>query len=276
MKLHKIEAGTFQLDGGATFGVVPKKVWQKRYPCDEENLCRFTMRSLLVVAGEKLILIDTGTGLKQLDYLKYYDFSGLINFETELNKLGYRCSDITDVVLTHLHFDHCGGCTYYNHDRTKVELTFPNATHWVGDAQWKNFLNPNVRESDSYFPENMLAVEEAGKLRLITENQFICNEVELRLFNGHSVGQIVSYIHSGEKTYIYVGDVIPLAASLPVSWVSAYDTYPVTSMEDKKQILDEAVAKHQILVFEHDAYTECCTIKEIYGKYRIDVSFPLF
>jgi len=122
----------------------------------------------------------------------------------------------------------------------------------------------------------MLAVEEAGKLRLITENQFICNEVELRLFNGHSVGQIVSYIHSGEKTYIYVGDVIPLAASLPVSWVSAYDTYPVTSMEDKKQILDEAVAKHQILVFEHDAYTECCTIKEIYGKYRIDVSFPLF
>lgn len=276
MKLHKIEAGTFQLDGGATFGVVPKKVWQKRYPCDEENLCRFTMRSLLIDTGEKLILIDTGTGTKQLDYLKYYDFSGLINFETELNKLGYRCSDVTDVVLTHLHFDHCGGCTFYNHDRTKVELTFPNATHWVGESQWNNFLNPNLRESDSYFPENMLAVEEAGKLRLITENQFICNEVELRLFNGHSVGQIVSYIHSVGKTYIYVGDVIPLAASLPVSWVSAYDTYPVTSMEDKKQILDEAVAKHQILVFEHDAYTECCTIKEIYGKYRIDVSFPLF
>jgi len=276
MKLHKIEAGTFHLDGGATFGVVPKKVWQKRYPCDEENLCRFTMRSLLIDTGEKLILIDTGTGTKQLDYLKYYDFAGLINFETELNKLGYRCSDITDVILTHLHFDHCGGCTYFNHDRTKVELTFPNATHWVGEAQWKNFLNPNLRESDSYFPENMLAVEEAGKLRLITENQWLCNEVELRLFNGHTVGQIVSYIHTGGKTYIYVGDVIPIAASLPVSWISAYDTYPVTSMEDKKQILDEVVAKHQILIFEHDAYTECCTIKEIYGKYRIDVSFPLF
>lgn len=275
MKIHKIEAGNFQVDGGAIFGVVPKRVWQKRYPCNEENSCRLTMRCLLVDTGEKLILIDSGTGDKQLEYLKYYDFEGVINFETELNKLGYKCSEITDVILTHLHFDHCGGCTKYNDDRSKVEMTFPNATHWVGESQWKNFLEPNIREGDSYFPENMLPIQENGKLKLVSENQFICPEVEIRLFNGHTVGQLVSYINTGQKTYVYVGDVIPVSATVPVSWISAYDTYPITAMAEKKVLLDEAVAKHQILFFEHDAYTECCTIKDMYGKFRSEESFAL-
>ncbi|NDP19776.1 MAG: MBL fold metallo-hydrolase [Paludibacter sp.] len=275
MKLYKIEAGNFQVDGGAIFGVVPKRVWQKRYPCNEENSCRLTMRCLLVDTGEKLILIDSGTGDKQLEYLKYYDFEGVINFETELNKLGYKCSEITDVILTHLHFDHCGGCTKYNDDRSKVEMTFPNATHWVGESQWKNFLEPNIREGDSYFPENMLPIQENGKLKLVSENQFICPEVEIRLFNGHTVGQLVSYINTGQKTYVYVGDVIPVSATVPVSWISAYDTYPITAMAEKKVLLDEAVAKHQILFFEHDAYTECCTVKDMYGKYRVEDSFPI-
>lgn len=275
MKLHKIEAGNFQVDGGAVFGVVPKRVWQKRYACNEENFCRLTMRCLLIDTGEKLILIDSGTGDKQLEYLKYYDFTGVINFETELNKLGYKCSEITDVILTHLHFDHCGGCTKFNEDRSKVEMTFPNATHWVGEAQWKNFLNPNIREGDSYFPENMLPIQEEGKLRLIAENQFICPEVEIRIFDGHTVGQLVSYINAGQKTYVYVGDVIPVSATVPVSWISAYDTYPITAMAEKKVLLDEAVAKQQILFFEHDAYTECCTVKDMYGKFRVDESFSL-
>ncbi|MEI7504601.1 MAG: MBL fold metallo-hydrolase [Paludibacter sp.] len=270
MKLHKIEAGNFQVDGGAAFGVVPKRVWQKRYPCNEDNFCRVTMRCLLVDTGDKRILIDTGCGDKQLEYLKYYDFVGVINFETELNKLGYTCNDITDVVYTHLHFDHCGGSTYYKADKTKVELTFPNATHYVGEAQWNNFLKPNVREGDSYFPENILPIQEAGKLRLITENQWICPEVELRLFNGHTVGQLVSYIHTADKTYVYVGDVIPTATNIPIAWISAYDLNPIVAMEEKKVLLDEAVAKHQILIFEHDAYTECCTVKDMYGKYRVD------
>lgn len=275
MKLHKIEAGNFQVDGGAVFGVVPKRVWQKRYPCNEENFCRLTMRCLLIDTGEKRILIDTGTGDKQLEYLKYYDFTGVINFETELNKLGYKCSEITDVILTHLHFDHCGGCTKFNEDRSKVEMTFPNATHWVGETQWKNFLNPNIREGDSYFPENMLSIQEEGKLRLVAENQFICPEVEIRLFDGHTVGQLVSYINTGQKTYVYVGDVIPVSATVPVSWISAYDTYPITAMTEKKVLLDEAVAKQQILFFEHDAYTECCTVKDMYGKFRVEESFSL-
>ena len=275
MKLYKIETGTFQVDGGAAFGVVPKRVWQKRYPCNNENFVRLAMRCLLIETGDKLILIDSGTGDKQLEYLKYYDFVGVISFETELNKLGFSCSDITDVVYTHLHFDHCGGSTRYNSDKTNIELTFPNATHWVGEAQWKNFLNPNIRECDSYFPENIQPIHDAGKLKLVTENQWLCPDVELRLFNGHTVGQLVSYIHSDEKTYVYVGDVIPIAACLPVAWISAYDTYPITAMEEKKALLDEAAEKKQILFFEHDAYTECCTVKEVYGKYRVDESFEL-
>lgn len=270
MKLHKIEAGNFQVDGGAAFGVVPKRVWQKRYACNEDNFCRVNMRCLLIDTGDKRILIDTGCGDKQLEYLKYYDFVGVINFETELDKVGYSCNDITDVVYTHLHFDHCGGSTYYNADKTKTELTFPNAMHYVGEAQWNNFLKPNMRESDSYFPENILPIYEAGKLKLISENQWICPEVELRLFNGHTVGQLVSYIHIDEKTYVYVGDVIPTATNIPIAWISAYDTYPIAAMEEKKNLLDEAVAKNQILIFEHDAYTECCTIKDMYGKFRVD------
>lgn len=275
MKLHKIEAGSFHVDGGAIFGVVPKRVWQKRYSCDENNFCQLNMRCLLIDTGEKRILIDTGTGDKQLEYLKYYEFNGVINFEVELNRLGYHCSDITDVVLTHLHFDHCGGCTRFNPDHSKIELTFPTAIHWVGETQWENFLHPNVREGDSYFSENMLPVQEAGKLKLVHENQWICPEVELRIFNGHTLGQLVSYIHSGVKTYVYVGDVIPVAPTIPVSWISAYDTYPVTAMNEKAVLLDEAAQKDQILFFEHDAYTECCTVKEINGKYRMNENFKL-
>ena len=183
MKLYKIKTGTFQVDGGAAFGVVPKRVWQKRYPCNDENFVRLAMRCLLIETGDKLILIDSGTGDKQLEYLKYYDFVGVISFETELNKLGFSCSDITDVIYTHLHFDHCGGSTRYNSDKTNIELTFPNTTHWVGEAQWKNFLNPNIREGDSYFPENIQPIHDAGKLKLVTENQWLCPDVELRLFN---------------------------------------------------------------------------------------------
>ncbi len=273
MKLHKIEAGTFHIDGGAAFGVVPKKVWQKRYPCDAENYCTLHMRCLLIDTGNKRILIDTGTGDKQLKYLKYYGFKGVVNFENELKKSGYTCSDITDVIFTHLHFDHCGGATKYNADRSQVELVFPNATHWVSATQWENFLNPNVREGDSYFPENTMPIFEAGKLRLVTENQSICPEVQVAIYNGHTVGQLVSYIHFGERTLVYVGDVIPLVANVSLSWISSYDVFPLIAMEEKKTLLDEAAAKNQILFFEHDAYTECCTVEKQYNKHKVTKTF---
>ena len=275
MKLIKIEAGTFHVDGGAAFGVVPKKVWQKRYPCDKDNFCTLHIRCLLVDTGDRRILIDAGTGDKQLKYLAYYGFKGVIDFESELGNSGYQCSDITDVIFTHLHFDHCGGATRFGADGESVELVFPNATHWVSQTQWDNFMQPNVRESDSYFAENMMPISTAGKLKLVTENQLVCPELEIRIFNGHTVGQLVSYINLGTKTLVYVGDVIPLAANVPLSWISSYDVFPLTAMEEKKVLLDEAADKEQILFFEHDAYTECCTVVANYKKHKIEKTFGL-
>lgn len=275
VKLCKIEAGSFMADGGAMFGVVPKRVWQKRYPCNEENFCVLNMRCLVVKTADKLILVDTGAGLKQTDYLKYYQMSGVVDFEEELIKLGYSVEEVTDVILTHLHFDHCGSSTKFNEDKSEVIPTFPNADYWVGEAQWDNFLNPNVREEDAYFLENMLPVEKAGKLRLVAKDQFIAPEVELKIFNGHTVGQLAPYFSFNDKTLVYAGDVIPLLASLPIAWVSAYDTFPITSMEDKERMLNEAAEKKQILFFEHDAYNECCTVRKVNGKYRVDEVFKL-
>ena len=275
MKLDKIEAGSFLADGGAMFGVVPKRVWQKRYPCNEENFCTLVMRCLVIKPDEKLIVIDTGPGDKQLEYLKYYHFRDIVNFDTALNKLGYSAAEVTDVILTHLHFDHCGTCTKFNNDKSEVVPVFPNANYWVGKAQWENFLNPNVREGDSYFQENMLPVEKAGKLKLVEKNQYICPEVEVKIFNGHTVGQLAPYVHYGDKTLVFTGDVIPFQAALPIAWVSAYDTFPITSMEDKERMLSEAAEKQQILFFEHDAYNECCTVHKVNGKYRVERSFEL-
>lgn len=275
MKLDKIEAGSFLADGGAMFGVVPKRVWQKRYPCNEENFCTLVMRCLVIKTDEKLIVIDTGTGDKQLEYLKYYHFRDIVNFDSALKKLGYSAAEVTDVILTHLHFDHCGTCTKFNNDKSEVVPVFPNAHYWVGKAQWENFLNPNVREGDSYFQENMLPVEKAGKLKLVEKNQYICPEVEVKIFNGHTVGQLAPYVHYGDKTLVFTGDVIPFQAALPIAWVSAYDTFPITSMEDKERMLSEAAEKQQILFFEHDAYNECCTVHKVNGKYRVERSFEL-
>lgn len=275
MKLFKIEAGHFNADGGACFGVVPKRAWKRRYPCDDDNFCKLTMRCLLIDTGDRKILIDSGTGNKQADYLKLYGIMEIVDFEKELSLLGYHCDDITDVILTHLHFDHCGGCTCYDQDGKTIRLTFPNATHWVGKAQWDNFMEPNVREGDSYFTENMIPVQAAGKLQLVHENQEICPSVEVRLFHGHTVGQLAVYIHREDRTFIYAGDVIPTSVNVPLAWISAYDTYPIQAMAEKKVMLDEAVACNQVFIFEHDAYAECCTVEENNGKYKALQTFAL-
>lgn len=270
MKITTFEAGFFYVDGGAMFGVVPKRVWQKRYPCNEFNMCKLTMRLMLVETDDRLILIDTGVGEKQLEYLKYYDFTEVFNLDDTLRSFGYDASQVTDVVMTHLHFDHCGGTTKFINAQNHIGLTFPNASVWVGKTQWENFLYPNVREGDSYFKENMLPVFEAGKLKLVEKSMLIAPEVELRIFNGHTTGQLVPYVHiNNQTTVVYVGDVIPVAASLPIAWVSAYDTFPITSMEDKELLLSEAALKQQILFFEHDAYLESCRVQKVNGKYRI-------
>lgn len=274
MKIHKIEGGTFFADGGAMFGVIPKKVWQMRYPCNENNMCQMSMRCLVVEADEKLILIDTGVGTKQMDDLKYYNFREVANFEIELNKLGYGIDEVTDVVLTHLHFDHCGTCTILNSNSEPVP-TFPYATYWIGRRQWENFLHPNPREEDAYFDENILPISENNQLKIVSKNRWLMPNIELRLHDGHTVGQIVVYIHTKRQTLVYVGDVIPLAASISRDWISAYDTHPITSAKEKIRILDEATEQHQVLFFEHDAYTECCTVKKVRERIRIDNVFTL-
>lgn len=261
MKLYKIETGFFSSDGGACFGTVPKAAWQLAYPSVENNLCKMAMRSLLVETDDRLILIDTGVGIKHLDVMGDYGFYDIIRFETELNKLGHSCQDITDVVLTHLHFDHCGGCTWIDQN-FQIQLTFPNATHWVSDSQWQNMLQPNIAEEDSIFMADVMEIFKQEKLKTIKEDTNICPEIRLKLFSGHTKDQIVPYIKAKERTFVFVGDVIPTSANVPLKWLSAYDIDQTAALEAKTNILEDATANHHALIFEHDAYTECATVKK--------------
>lgn len=261
MTLKVIETGNFMCDGGAIFGVVPKVLWQKQYPCNEQNYCNLSMRSLLVVTGDRVILIDTGCGNKQdAKFYSYYYLNGDDNLIGSLEKAGFSPDDVTDVVLTHLHFDHCGGCTQKNPDGT-FSVVFRNATHWVGARQWENYLNPNVREGDAYFTEDMMPVFEAGKLRLVEEPMQIVPGFGVELFHGHTPGQLLPVVEYKGKTIAYTGDLIPVMASIPLSWVSAYDLYPVTSMIEKEEFLNRACNNGYMLFFEHDVYNECCTLQ---------------
>lgn len=257
-------------DGGAMFGSVPKVLWSRFYPCNETNYCNLSMRSLLVDTGERVFLIDNGCGNKQSEkFYSYFHLNGDGNLLKSLNAAGYKPGDITDMVLTHLHFDHCGGGVYYNYDRTKLELTFPNATYWVGKSQWENYLNPNVREGDAYFPEDMLPVKEAGKLKLVEDDMELAPGFSVRMFNGHTPGQILPFIRCRDKTLVYAGDLIPVAASVRLAWVSAYDSYPVISMQEKEQFLTEAVQKNYILFYEHDLYTECSLVERAQKGFKM-------
>lgn len=272
MSIQLIDTGYFHADGGAMFGAIPKTAWSRRYPSDKTNGCMMAMRSVLVTTddGHK-ILIDNGAGNKHLKLLNYYRFFDRIDLGDALRLRGISPEEITDVVLTHLHFDHCGYTTRKNESNDTLTLSFPNATHWVSRRQWENSLRPNALEKDSYFPENMEAVEEAGLLRLIDTDTFVYPQIELRLFDGHTPGQIAPYIYLPEGTFVFAGDVIPLAASVSPEWISAYDTYPVISFQEKTRMLEEAAAKGQALIYCHDAYTRCSSVKKIntyYKKYK--------
>ena len=261
MEIYKIETGFFSCDGGANFGTVPKVMWSRAYAADDGNFCTMAMRSILIRLKKKVILIDTGVGDKHLDIMEGYGFREVIRFETALQQFGLSCADVTDVVLTHLHFDHCGGCTWIDRN-FELQLTFPHATHWVSEAQWKNLLNPNLREENAYFSADMMPVFKQEKLKLITEDTFLSKEIELKLFSGHTEGQIVPYIVDKNHTWVFVGDVIPTAANIPLDWLSAYDIDQVKAIEGKKRLLEQAVEEKQRLIFQHDAYTECATIQK--------------
>ena len=261
MKLTPIETGNLKLDGGAMFGVVPKVMWSKVYPADENNLANWAMRCLLIEDGDRKILIDNGIGDKQGEnFLKHYYLNGDETLESSLEKAGVKPEDITDMVLTHMHFDHCGGSVKYTEDRSGFELTFPNATYWTSRQQYEWATNPNRREKASFLKENILPIEESGHLKLIEEEGEYIPGIAFKMYDGHTDGQVIPHIHVGGKTVVYMADLMPSVAHLPMPWIMAYDTRPLQTLKDRERFYAEALENDYILFFEHDLYNEACTI----------------
>ncbi len=275
MKLYKIDCGNFKLDGGAMFGVVPKSLWNKVYPADENNMCNLSTRCLLVESTDRKVLIDTGLGTKQSDkFFSYYYRNGSFSLDASLTANGFNREDITDVILTHLHFDHSGGAVSLA-DEGKYEPTFPNATYWVSGTQWHWAMEPNLREKASFLPENFEALEKSGKLRFVDQETFFSKNIQLRFFDGHTAGLMIPFIDCEHHTLVYVGDLIPIAANIPASWVCGFDTRPLISVQEKEAFLHEALKNNYVLFFEHDIYNECCTLKSTEKGIRMDKSMSL-
>ena len=262
MEILPIETGNFKLDGGAMFGVVPKSMWSKIYPADEKNLCNWAMRCLLIDNGTQRVLIDTGIGDKQDErFFGHYYLNGDENLMNSLQKAGYRPEDITHVVHSHLHFDHCGGSIIRNAEGLLMPA-FPNARYIVSRRQWEWALNPNGREKASFFPENILPMKENGVLDLLEKEGEILPSIEIRFFHGHTDGQIVPLIHMNGKTVVFMADLLPAAAHIPLPWVMAYDTRPLITLDEKAAFLSEAAENNYILFLEHDLNNECCTVEK--------------
>ena len=276
MQLYSINTGYFKLDGGAMFGVVPKSIWNKLNPSDENNLCNWAMRSLLVQLNDRLILIDNGIGEKQdAKFFSHYFLNGDDTLEKSLKKNGFGFDDITDVFLTHLHFDHCGGSIRYNQNKTGYETAFKNAIYWSNEEHWKWATQPNVREKASFLKENILPIQESGQLKFTIENAEIYSGFKVMYANGHTNGMMLPLIQYKDTTVAYMADLIPAAAHVPLAYVMGYDTRPLITMEEKEVFLKEAVAKKYILFFEHDPSIECCNLQSTEKGIRVDKTFSL-
>lgn len=276
MKLYPINTGNLKLDGGAMFGVVPKVMWSKLYPCDENNLCNWSMRCLLIVEGDRRILIDCGIGDKQSEkFLANYFLNGEDTLEKSLAAHGFTPDDITDVILTHLHFDHAGGAIRWNSDHTGYVPTFTNATFHTSRQQWEWGTNPNNREKASFLKENILPIAETGRLHLIEGDSELFPGVSVRIFNGHTEGQVIPFIRFGEKTIVYMADLLPSAAHIPLPYVMSYDTRPLITLTEKEAFMAEAAEKGYVLFFEHDLQNECCTVQATDKGVRLKETFPL-
>lgn len=275
MELHVIETGNLKLDGGAMFGVVPKKLWSKHYPADENNLCNWSMRCLLVVDGDRKILINNGIGDKQDEkFLRHYHLNGEATLEGSLKKAGFTPDDITDMVLTHLHFDHCGG-TIGKDDDGNLYPVFKNARHWVSRDQWEWATNPNQREKASFLKENILPIKETGNLHLVENEGELFPGFDVRFYNGHTMGQMIPYIRHNGKTIVFMSDLLPSTAHIPLPYVMSYDMQPLVTLKEKEKFLNEAVEKGYILFFEHDLYHECCTLEQTEKGPRVKDTFAL-
>ncbi len=275
MKLYKIETGNLKLDGGAMFGVVPKVLWQKLYPADENNLANWAMRCLLVETENRKVLIDTGMGDKQdAKFFSHYYPNGEETLESSLNKYGFGFEDITDVILTHLHFDHVGGAVKYNKNKELVP-TFPNAVYHISKAQWNLAVNPNRREKASFLPENFIPLQKHNCLNLLEDECELIPGINIKIFNGHTVGQMIPYISYNNTQIIFCGDLFPSTAHIPMPYIMGYDTQPLLTLEDKERFFEEAVSKNQILFFEHDIYNECCNLIKTEKGVKVKETFTL-
>lgn len=262
MELHVIDCGNLMVDGGALFGVIPKTMWQKKYHADMNNLCNLSMRSLLVVDGDRKILIDSGQGNKQDDrFFKYHYLNGDGELLKSLKTAGFSPDEITDVVHTHLHFDHCGG-TLKNDESGHVVATFPNANLWVSKQQWDWAVKPNKREAPAFPSENILPMQDTGKLHFIYEEGELFPGFYVLYANGHTRGQLIPVIDYHGKKLVYCADLIPTMANVPLSFISAFDLFQLDVLDEKQKLLETAVNNQMTLFFEHDIDNECCTLKK--------------
>lgn len=269
MKLYTIDTGFFKLDGGAMFGVVPKTIWNKINPADEKNLCDWALRCLLIEDGNRLILVDNGNGDKQdAKFFSHYYLHGDDTLEKSLAKHGFHKDDVTDVFLTHLHFDHCGGAIVREGD--KLVPAFKNATCWSNKEHWDWAVHPNDREKASFLKENILPIEESGQLKFIDAAGFNQNKpgetsftenISIRFVNGHTQAMMLPQIKYKDKTIVFMADLLPSAGHIPIPYVMAYDMFPLTTLNEKKSFLKEAVENNYILFFEHDPKIECCDLQ---------------
>jgi glyoxylase-like metal-dependent hydrolase (beta-lactamase superfamily II) len=277
MKLYTIDTGFFKLDGGAMFGVVPKSIWQKTNPADEFNLCTWAMRCLLVHDGDRLILIDNGLGYKQDErFLKHYHLHGDDTLEKSLQHHGFLKDDITDVFLTHLHFDHCGGSIERLGDGTLVPA-FKNATYWSNKEHWQWAVEPNEREKASFLKENISPIQESGKLKFIDtlDGVSFTDNIKIRFAFGHTDAMMLPQISYKGKTILYMADMLPSVGHIPMPYVMSYDMFPLKTLNEKKKFLREAVQNNYILFLEHDPENECCTLQETEKGIRVKDTFKL-
>jgi glyoxylase-like metal-dependent hydrolase (beta-lactamase superfamily II) len=292
MQLYSIHTGNFKLDGGAMFGVVPKSIWNKLNPADENNLCTWAMRCLLIEDGNRLILIDNGIGDKQdAKFLGHYHLHGDHTLDGSLAAHGFHRDDITDVFLTHLHFDHCGGSIAREND--KLVPAFRNAVYWSNEGHWNWAVHPNDREKASFLKENILPIKESGQLKFIESPAHrkpgdpdlsmhpplpavpFSDRIELRFVNGHTHSMMLPQISYKNRTIVFMADLLPSIAHIPLPYVMAYDMFPLTTLHEKKSFLAEAEQNKYVLFFEHDAVNECCELELTEKGIRSGRSFPL-
>ena len=262
MKIYPIETGSFKLDGGAMFGVVPKTIWQKTNPADSNNLIDMSMRCMLIEDGQRLILIDTGLGSKQSDkFFGYYHLFGNFSLESSLTKLGFHRDDITDIFLTHLHFDHCGGVIEWNSQKNLLQPAFKNAKFWSNDNHWKWASEPNPREKASFLKENINPIRESGQLNFITNNSLEQIGFNVLFMDGHTEKQMLPKLSYQGKTIVFMADLLPTIGHIPLPYVMGYDTRPLLTIKEKAIFLKEAADNNYYLFLEHDAYNEICTVE---------------